>query len=115
MTRDQAVVFVPAAISGPADFAAVAAPCLERVEACGYELVGVVRSWENAQAMLADGRAHVLIVAAMSHLPADRRPRIETVSDPVRPAPARAEHVVPAEVTAPQRVRRPRRIVRGVR
>lgn len=112
MSRDQAVVFVPAAITDPAAFAQIAAPCLERVEACGYVFAGIVRTWEDAQAMMLDGRAHVLVVASMAHLPRDRRPRIEAVTDPVHPA-ARPGHVVPAEVTA-QRHRRPRR-VRGAR
>ncbi|TNH23310.1 hypothetical protein FHG89_27350 [Micromonospora orduensis] len=113
MTRDQAVVFVPAEIINPAEFALIAAPCLERVEACGYVFAGIVRTWDAAQAMMLDGRAHVLIVASMSHLPRDRRPRIEAVTDPVAVTPALPDHVVPAAVTAQNR-RRPR-IVRGAR
>lgn len=106
-SRDHAVVHVPADITDPAEFAAIAAPCLERVEACGYVFVGVVRSWDDARAMIDAGRAHVVIVASMGQLPRDRRPRVETVNDPIVP---RAEPcVVPAEVTS-QRKRRPRRI-----
>lgn len=107
-TPDHAVVFVPAAVTDPGAFAAVAAPCLERVEACGYVFAGIVRTWPDAMQMIDGGRAHVVVVASMGQLPCDRRPRVETVNDPVRGDVP--QHVVPPEVTAPQRVRRPRRI-----
>lgn len=103
---DHAVVFVPAAVTDPAEFAAVAAPCLERVEACGYVFVGIVRTWPDAWALMEEGRAQVMVVASRGQLPRDQRPRIEAVTEPVR----ERQHVVPPEVTAPQRVRRPRRI-----
>ena len=107
---DHAVVFVPAAASDPEEFASIAAPCLERVEACGYAFAGIVRSWPDARQMLESGRAHVVVVASRSHLPRDRRPRIEAVTDPVLAAEPRTDRcVAPAEVSAP-RVRRPRRI-----
>ncbi|MEU5939424.1 hypothetical protein ABZ807_09555 [Micromonospora sp. NPDC047548] len=107
-TRDHAVVFVPATTTDPAEFAAVAAPCLERVEACGYVFAGIVRTWPDARELMEQGRAHVVVVADRGHLPADRRPRVETVNDAVRVNPAQ-QHVVPPEVTAPK-VRRPRRV-----
>lgn len=107
-TPDHAVVFVPAAVTDPAEFAAIAAPCLERVEACGYIFAGIVRTWPDTWALMRDGRAQVVIVASRGHLPHDQRPRIEAVTDPVRTA-AVERHVVPPEVTAP-RVRRPRRV-----
>ena len=108
-TPDHAVVFVPATVTSPEAFAATAAPCLERVEACGYVFAGIVRSWEDALRMTRTGRADVVVVASLAQLPHDRRPRVEAVTDPVRAEPARA-HVVPPEVTAPQRHRRPRRV-----
>lgn len=108
-TPDHAVVFVPAHLTDPAEFAAVAAPCLERVEACGYVFVGIVRSWDDAHQMIDRGRAHVVIVASMDHLPRDRRPRVETIGDPVPFDPRPDQCVVPAETTG-QRRRRPRRI-----
>lgn len=104
---DHAVVFVPAAVTDPAEFAAIAAPCLERVEACGYVFVGIVRTWPDAWALMEEGRAQVMVVASRGQLPADQRPRIETVADPVRPT--APQHVVPPEVTAP-RARRARRV-----
>lgn len=108
-TPDRAAVFVPAHLSDPAEFAAVAAPCLERVEVCGYVFVGIVRTWDDAQQMIDRGRAHVVIVTDMGQLPRDRRPRIEVATDPL-PFESRPEHcVVPSEV-ASQRRRRPRRI-----
>jgi len=108
-TRDHAVVFVPAHVTDPAEFAAVAAPCLERVEACGYVFAGIVRTWPDTWALMMEGRAQVVIVASRGQLPADQRPRIEAVTEPVRTTVPQQQHVVPAEVTAP-RVRRPRRI-----
>ncbi|HEY9416660.1 MAG TPA: hypothetical protein VIQ30_18035, partial [Pseudonocardia sp.] len=83
-TRDHAVVFVPASTTDPAEFAAVAAPCLERVEACGYVFAGIVRTWPDAWALLQTGRAQVVVVASRGQLPADQRPRVEAVTDPVR-------------------------------
>lgn len=110
MSRDLAVVFIPGDVTDPAEFAQLAAPCLERVEACGYDLVGVVRTWDDAQAMMLDGRAHVLVVASTAYLPRDRRPRIESVTDPVR-----VDEAGPAVgFNTSQRRRRPR-IVRGAR
>lgn len=108
--RDHAVVFVPAAITDPAEFAAIAAPCLERIEACGYVFAGIVRSWPDARELLEQGRAHVVIVADRRHLPPGRRPRVESIADPVRTEPPESRCVVPPEVTAPQRHRRPRRV-----
>lgn len=108
-TPDPAVVFVPATVTDPAEFAAIAAPCMERVEACGYVFAGIVRTWPDAWALMKEGRAHVVVVASRGQLPTDQRPRIEAVTEPVRTT-AAEQHVVPPEVTAPQRVRRPRRI-----
>jgi len=105
---DHAIVFVPADVTDPATFAATAAPCLERVEACGYVFVGVVRTWEDALTMTRDGRADVVVVASLSQLPHDRRPRVEAATDPVRTDPARS-HVVPPEVMR-QQARRPRKV-----
>ncbi|MEU4589980.1 hypothetical protein [Micromonospora aurantiaca (nom. illeg.)] len=106
---EHAVVFVPASITDPADFAAVAAPCLERVDACGYAFIGIVRSWDDALEMTRTGRAEVVVVASLQHLPPTRTPRVEAAGDPVRAA-GTVRHVVPPEVAAPQRHRRPRRV-----
>jgi hypothetical protein len=108
-TPEHAVVYVPAHISDPAEFAACAAPCLERAEACGYVFAGIVRTWDDAQQMIDGGRAHVVIVADLGQLPRDRRPRIETATDPVPFEPRPEQCVAPSEV-ASQRRRRPRRI-----
>lgn len=105
---DHAVVFVPATTTDPAEFAAIAAPCMERVEVCGYVFAGIVRTWPDAWALMKEGRAHVVVVASRGQLPPDQRPRIEAVSEPVRTI-AAERHVVPPEVTR-QQARRPRRI-----
>ena len=106
---DSAVVYVPATLTDPAAFAVYAAPCLERVEACGYEFGGIVRTWDDALGMLNAGQAHVLIVATRGDLPPDRHPRIEAVTDPV----VRVErHLVllPDTEAIGRRRRRPRRV-----
>lgn len=103
---DHAIVFIPASVTDPAEFATLAAPSLERIEACGYVFAGIVRTWPDVMAMIDAGRAHVVVAASMGILPRERRPRVETVNDPVRVVP---QHVVPAEATAP-RVRRARRV-----
>jgi hypothetical protein len=105
---EHAVIYVPADITDPAEFAAIAAPCLERVEACHYAFAGIVRTWPDCWNLMRDGRAQVVIVASRTQLPHDQRPRIETVTDPVRSEPA-PRCVAPSDVTAP-RVRRPRRV-----
>lgn len=103
---DHAVVYVPADITDPAEFAAAAAPCMERVEACGYVFSGIVRTWPDCWDLMREDRAQVVVVASRGQLPPDQRPRIEAVTEPVR---TEQRHVVPADVTAP-RVRRPRRV-----
>ncbi|TDC21583.1 hypothetical protein E1211_32030 [Micromonospora sp. 15K316] len=106
---DRAVVFVPADLSSPEDFAAAATPCLERIQACRYDFVGIVRSWEDAMRMTRDGRADVVVVASRAQLAHDRRPRVEAATEPVRTARPTSAHVVPVEVQR-QHNRRPRRI-----
>lgn len=107
----RAVIYVSADVTDPERFAALAAPCLERVEACGYDLVGVVRHWPDAWDMFRDGRADVVVVAEMSHLPADRLPRVEDVTWPVPPQPSQQQDAAPPDAVPPgQRRRRPRRL-----
>lgn len=106
---DHAVVFVPASLATPEEFSAAATPCIERVEACGYVFTGVVRTWDDALRMTRDGRADVVVVATLSMLPRDRRPRVEAATDPVRLDEPARPHVVPPEV-ARRQMRRPRRI-----
>jgi hypothetical protein len=108
-TPEHAVVFVPTHFTDPAEFAACAAPCLERVEACGYVFVGIVRTWDDALQMVYGGRADVVIVADLGQLPRNRRPRIEAAGDPVPFEPRLDQCAAPSEV-ASQRRRRPRRI-----
>ncbi|AYF29327.1 hypothetical protein CSH63_18015 [Micromonospora tulbaghiae] len=104
--RDHAVVYVPATITDPVDFAATAAPCLERIEACGYAFDGIVRRWTDAQHLMDEGQAQVVIVRDRGHMPHDRRPRIEAADDPVRRTTTSPRP--PAPGAAP--TRRPRRI-----
>ncbi|MGC4855045.1 hypothetical protein ACLQ24_17055 [Micromonospora sp. DT4] len=106
---DHAVVFVPAYLATPEAFSAAATPCIERVEACGYVFGRVVRTWDDALRMTRDGRADVVVVASLSLLPHDRRPRVESATDPVRPSESSSRHVVPPEVMR-QKSRRPRRV-----
>ncbi|PZG07928.1 hypothetical protein C1I95_30475 [Micromonospora craterilacus] len=79
------------------------------MEVCGYAFVGVVRTWEDALRLIRDGRAHVVVVASRSHLPHDRRPRIEAVADAVRADGPGSHCVAPPEASAP-RSRRARRV-----
>lgn len=106
---DHAIVFVPSSVTDPDEFAALAAPALERIEACGYVFAGIVRTWPDAVAMINLGRAHVVVAAHMGILPRERRPRVETANDPVR-VDQPPQHVVPPKVTAAPRARRARRV-----
>lgn len=55
--------------------------CLRYCMANRYNVIGVVRDrWADAMAMLADGRASVLVVADDQHLDPNRQPRIEVVA-----------------------------------
>lgn len=108
----RAIVYIPAELSSPDRFAEAAAPCLERVEACGYQFDGIVRSWADVERMIDAHQLHVLIVENMSHLPVNREPRIETAFDPVQP-PCPDEPPAPLEqppAAARGWRRRPRRL-----
>lgn len=105
--REHAVIYIPADVTDPARFAELAAPCLERVEACGYVFSGIVRHWDDAKVLIAGERAHVIIVADTATLPRNRRPRIEAARDPIHP---RGHCVVLPEATQGSRSRRPRRV-----
>lgn len=78
-----AIIYIPADLPTH-DVAAAAATCCERVTAAGYHLVGIVRDWDTADAMMRDGRAAITIAADRAHLPADRTPRVELAHDPIR-------------------------------
>lgn len=103
---DHALIYVPAEVTHPEDFARLAAPCLERVEACGYTFAGVVRVWDDAMELTRSGLATVVVVPSLAYLPHDRRPRVEAAGDPVRADANRGHHTGPDVRTT--RNRRPR-------
>lgn len=70
--------------------------CAEHCARHGYHMVAVVSDWDDAWHMLRDGEAQVLVIGQRDHLPPDRLPRIEFVTD------------VPPDV--PPELRRPRRM-----
>lgn len=106
---DRAIIYVPADVTNPTEFAAIAAPCLERIEACGYELLGIVRYWSIVVETLASGRADVAIVLHRGQLPRDRTPRVEAVDDPITTVTTHASCVVKPGAGM-LRHRRPRRV-----
>jgi hypothetical protein len=72
----KAVVFVLTA-----EFDPHAARCVEYCEQQGYIMAGIVRdAWGAVLKMLGTGQADIVVVAAESHLPPRRRPRIEIVA-----------------------------------
>lgn len=73
MTR--AIVYLP-----PTDYARSAAACFAHLHARGYEFKGVVQDWKIARRMLNKGECTVAIVAHMSDLDPNRKPRIEVAT-----------------------------------
>lgn len=117
MTR--AVVFV-----NPDRLLPNAHACYQYCLAVGYQIVGIVRSWEEAIGINradpgAEVSAEVVIVAEEADLPPDRTPRLEVVAY-ARPEiffQAKAEHEAvlngePAPAPAPTRRGERTRIIR---
>lgn len=105
---ERALVYVPADVHDPHDFASIAAPCLERIEACGYICQGIVRDWPIAHEMMASGQTDVVVVQTRRHLPRDRRPRVEPADDPITTPPPPRYCVTPVGPGGHRR--RPRRL-----
>ena len=55
--------------------------CLEYCKVNDYEAASVAGAWADACAALASGEADIVVVARPEHLPADRQPRVEIVSE----------------------------------
>lgn len=74
---------LPAIIYSPAaDAIEPTARCLEHITARQYHFVGIVtRDFGEAQQMLEDGTAKVLVVDQRADIPPDRTPRYEVVAE----------------------------------
>lgn len=55
--------------------------CFSYCVARRYAIVAVATTWESAQACLLRGDATVAVVGDRSHLPPDRAPRLEVVTE----------------------------------
>lgn len=103
----KAVIYVPAG-----DYLQAATECLDALDVAGYELEGIVRgNWPTAEAMLLDGRVDVVLVADRAHLPVDRTPRVEEVTEALAVASHQDEplaHIPPPAPVGAARRRRPR-------
>jgi hypothetical protein len=80
MLVTRAIVYLPGVDYERAD------RCIDYVRACGYKFLGLVRDWTAAQQMMLDDECSVAIVAEPGDLDPDRKPRIEFVSHPPKPA-----------------------------
>jgi hypothetical protein len=90
----RAVIWIPT----HADLYRWGAACAEYCARHGYELYGVIHgAWRDATRLLIAGDAQVAVIASREHLPPDRVPRIEIVSE------------VPGRERAAPTRRRPRR------
>ena len=78
----RAIVFMPGADYARAD------RCIDYIRTHGYRFEGLVRDWKTAQRMLIDDECSVAVVADPADLDPDRKPRIEYVSHPPKPAAA---------------------------
>lgn len=67
--------------------------CAAYCERRGYEVVWLVvggpEKWPAVRAALMAGVADVAVVPDMTHLPADRTPRVESIQDELPQTPAR--------------------------
>lgn len=55
--------------------------CAAYCTAHRYEIVAVVHRWRDAMRLMDDGLATVLVTGRPDHLPPDREPRIEVVTE----------------------------------
>jgi len=88
------VLFIPSG-SGSRQWLAI---CAAYCETNHYEIIAIAAIWDDAIAILAAGEASVAVVGRRDHLPPDRTPRIEVVTEqptddpqPMRRRPHRRE------------------------
>lgn len=73
-----AVVFLPPGVPGAGLWTDA---CGEYIERRGYRLAAVCGAWGDAVRMVLAGEAEVVVVGRRDHLPADRKPRVEVVTE----------------------------------
>ena len=86
--RERAIIFGP-----PEDRERWEAECLAYCERHDLEVVGLViggdEKWPALREAMINGVADLVVVASKDHLPPDRRPRIESVTEEFSAVPAR--------------------------
>lgn len=75
-----AIIFVPPGPAAAPWLTICAAYCTRK----GYSVVAVVRDWDDVVRMLKDDGIEVVVIGRRDHLPAERRWRIESISEPAR-------------------------------
>jgi len=73
-----AVVFVPA---GDPDYARWLMVCGDYCNSRGYEITAVVSDWADAMTLCTTAGVDIVVTARWDHLPPDRTPRLEIVTD----------------------------------
>lgn len=73
-----AVVLVPPGIQGSGLWTDA---CAEHVQKRGYRLAAVCSAWADAMRMIFDGIADVIVVGRRDHLPRDRTPRVDVITE----------------------------------
>lgn len=73
-----AIVFVP---PGTGSAGVWTDACGEYVQRRGYHLAAVCSAWADAIRMVINGVADVIVVGRRDHLPRDRKPRVEVVTE----------------------------------
>lgn len=74
----QAVLFVPCAGQNAARWIDA---CAEHATKRGYKVVSIVKAWDDVIKMIRAGQATVVVVGRRDHLPRNRTPRLEFVTD----------------------------------
>lgn len=74
----QAIVYVPPGIRSAGVWTDT---CGEYVQRRGYRLAAVCSVWADVIRLLFGGKADVVVVGRRDHLPRDRKPRVEVVSE----------------------------------
>lgn len=55
--------------------------CAQYCVRCGYHVVAVVSDWEDVVRMLKDDGIDIVVVGRREHLPPDRTPRLEIITE----------------------------------
>ena len=93
----RAIAFIPS--DNPLD-GVYAIQCLQHIERRGYQLVAILRTWEQVLEALRADLAQVIVVARREHLDPDRAPRIEVVGGGTRDVSARSQAAARANARA---------------